>query len=155
MILQSHFWVYTRKFKRGSKKISAFLCSLQHYSPWLRWKQPKNPSMNVWIRNPLMNNESIMNKESINEENVTQTHTHPYIHNAILFSQEKEEKPTICKSIDIPFTIAWMYYVNWNKLEKGIYCMVSLTCAWWGGVKLIEREGGKVVARAVGWGKLG
>lgn len=48
-----------------------------------------------------MNNESIMNKESINEENVTQTHTHTphtYIHNAVLFSQEKEEKTTIAKA---------------------------------------------------------
>ena len=63
------------------------------------WKQPKRPSTEEWIQKMW------------------------YIHNEILFHDEKEH-PAICNNMDGPGA----HYAKWDKSEKDKCCMISLTC---------------------------
>ena len=71
-------------------------------------------------------------------------------HNVILCSQEKEENPVICNSMDG----TWGHYAKWNESDKEKQMLPDLTYIWNPKTKqsknLTDTEKGLVVARGRG-----
>ena len=73
-----------------------------------------------------------------------------HAHNEVSLSHKKGGNLTICNDLDGPGGND----IEWNKSEKGIYHMISLTCAIKKKKKipeLIDKQNSLVVARGRGW----